>query len=134
MDAATAEERFARAIDEAIQQDYSERPDGRWETPTGEVLDEGVDPLPVQKAALVLAFQRATGEDDFDIFSEVGPGLLVEGKPLADNARIVLRQFSEKTDRYEREIERQFLELGIDPHGDGATDEGDAGAGADDGG
>lgn len=126
MDAATAEDEFERAIDRAQQQGYSERPDGRWETPAGEALDEGVDPLPIQRAALRLAFQRATDEPDFDVFSEVDAGLLVEGNPLADNARIVFKQFSEKTDRYEREIESQFLDMGIDPYEEAADGGGDA--------
>lgn len=110
-----AEDRFEAAIERAKEQGYTERDgDGRWVTPGGQTLDQGVDPKPVQEAAIKLGFERATEAEGFDIWTVVERSLVREGDHINVNFERVVEEFQRQSEDVAKEVARQLEAMGED--------------------
>lgn len=109
----SSQEEFAAAIERAQRRGYEER-EGRWETPDGTVLSPGVDPKPIQEAAIKIGFDRATEEADFDIWTVVDRSIVREGRHINHNFTRVVDEFQAQSEDVAEEVARQLEAMGED--------------------
>jgi hypothetical protein len=111
----TAEELLAEGVKKARKQGYQQKRGGRWSTPDGTLLDKGVDPLPIQKAAIEAGFKEARNQvdgpnEEFDIWSIATPEVcLREGDPLPDNFERVVEEWETVADS--EEVKKELLRV-----------------------
>lgn len=103
---ASGKERVLRAVEQCEEDGY-ERSDGMF-----------VDPLPVQKVAIHEGFRQATEDSQFDIWTVVTPGaVLQEDRTIAENFEAVVEQWDKTVDQPEvkqrlEEIQRRYEKEG----------------------
>lgn len=119
--------KLERVLSQAKQKGYREQ-DGQWVTPDGTTLPPGVDPKPVQEAAVETVFQIGAEKSDeihtnqepvgsFVIWSIDGvtKPLVREGDPLEKNLERVYKQWaSTLEDDVAAEAARQLRSEGYD--------------------
>lgn len=110
----SAEQQFGQAIEQAKQAGYHENPSGEWVTPDGRTLPTGIDPKPVQEAAIALGFEQATETPGFDIWTVVDRSMVREGDSLADNFSRVVSQFQASSEDVAEEVASQLEAMGED--------------------
>ena len=110
MSVENAKQILQQGIEAARQKGYTQRDDGRWETPDGRVLDNEVDPLPVKRAAIKASFQQAVIEADqlvdgvqpekFDIWTEINQDyVLREGEPIENDFERAVERWDQIMDK-----------------------------------
>lgn len=109
----SAEDQFEAAIDRAKRRGYEER-EGQWVTPDGTVLRTGVDPKPLQEAAIKIGFDQATESADFDIWTVVDRSIVREGRHINRNFKRVVEEFQAQSEEVAEEVARQLEEMGED--------------------
>lgn len=113
-----------QSITEAKREGYMDLGDGRWQTPDGEILPEGVDPKPVQAAAIEFLFETGATQGGaesvdggFDVWSVKGVSktLVREGDELVANLERVYDQWSRTVgEDVAEEAARQLEAAGYD--------------------